>query len=31
MEWTLVVAFIAVIVAFGYSIYEIGNHPTLQK
>ena len=28
MEWTIIVTAIAIIVAFGYSLYEINNHPT---
>jgi len=28
MEWTLIVAAIAIAIAFGYTVYEINNHPT---
>jgi len=31
MEWTVVVAAVAVAVAFIYSAYEINNHPTSEK
>lgn len=29
MEWTLIVAAIAIAIAFGYTVYEINNHPTI--
>ena len=29
MEWTLVIAAIAIAIAFGYTVLEINNHPTL--
>jgi len=28
MEWTLIIAAIAIAIAFGYTVYEINNHPT---
>jgi hypothetical protein len=28
MEWTLIVAAIAIAIAFGYTVFEINNHPT---
>ena len=31
MEWTVIVAAIAVASAFIYSAYEIKKHPTLEK
>jgi len=29
MEWTLIIAAIAIAIAFGYTVYEINNHPTI--
>ena len=28
MEWTLIVTAISIAIAFGYTVYEINNHPT---
>ena len=28
MEWTIIVAGLAIAIAFGFSAYEINNHPT---
>ena len=28
MEWTIIVAALAIAIAFGYTVYEINNHPT---
>jgi len=30
MEWTIIAAAIAIVVAFGYTAYEINNHPTTK-
>ena len=31
MEWTLIVAALAIVIAFGYSVFEINNHSTKHK
>ncbi len=28
MEITLIIAAVSILIAFGYSVYEINNHPT---
>ncbi len=28
MEWTLIIAALAIVIAFGYTVLEINNHPT---
>ena len=31
MEWTLIVAALAIVIAFAYSVFEIKNHSTRPK
>ncbi len=31
MEWTVIVAALAIVIAFGYAVYEINNHPTKEN
>ncbi len=31
MEWTIIVSVIAVMIAFGYVVFEINNHKTRKS